>query len=195
MVPAAPDDAEIVVRLVGPFAVLRAGVAVAGADLGSRKARLLVKLLAVERGHLVPVNRIVDLLWVDEPAPQSPVENVATFRRFLTFTVLISVRALKRVDAKSFAGRTHCPSSAGRLPATVVGAAPVVTPVLPLDRDGSGLHALAPMTAADTAKNQRVCTVHDIASVCRRCMAPPPTEGGQRMIHSDEIGWASIAND
>jgi DNA-binding SARP family transcriptional activator/tetratricopeptide (TPR) repeat protein len=75
---AAPDGAEIVVRLVGPFAVLRAGVAVAGADLGSRKARLLVKLLAVERGHLVPVNRIVDLLWVDEPAPRSPVENVAT---------------------------------------------------------------------------------------------------------------------
>ncbi len=42
-------DADVVVRLVGPFTVVRRGRPVAGADLGSRKARLLLKILSVER--------------------------------------------------------------------------------------------------------------------------------------------------
>ncbi len=43
----------------------------------SRKARTLLKLLAVERGHLVSTDRIVEVLWPDGP-PSRPVENVAT---------------------------------------------------------------------------------------------------------------------
>ena len=43
----------------------------------SRKARTLLKLLAVERGHLVPVDRVVEVLWPDGP-PARAVENVAT---------------------------------------------------------------------------------------------------------------------
>jgi hypothetical protein len=45
-------------------------------------------------------------------------------RRFLTFVVLISVKPLKRVDAKSFAGRTHCPSSCGSTAESLGGGPP-----------------------------------------------------------------------
>ena len=51
-------DAEILLRLAGPFAALRAGVPLPGADLGSRKARLLLKVLAAEAGHALPVARL-----------------------------------------------------------------------------------------------------------------------------------------
>ena len=53
------------------------GVAVRGRDLGSRKARTLLALLAAERGRLVPVDRIVDVLWPDGP-PADPAANVST---------------------------------------------------------------------------------------------------------------------
>ncbi len=71
-------DAEVRIVLVGSFAVTRAGSVLGGAELGSRKARLIVKLLAAERGRLVPVSRIIDVLWAAEPAPARAVENVAT---------------------------------------------------------------------------------------------------------------------
>ena len=52
-------------------------MAVRGRDLGSRKARTLLALLAAERGRLVPVDRIVDVLWPDGP-PADPAANVST---------------------------------------------------------------------------------------------------------------------
>ena len=45
--------------------------------MGSRKSRILLKLLAVERPGLVPVDRIVEVLWDDEP-PAAAEQNVAT---------------------------------------------------------------------------------------------------------------------
>jgi DNA-binding SARP family transcriptional activator len=65
------------VRLVGAFAVVRDGTELGGAAVGSRKARALLKLLAVERTHVVPVERIIDALWPDGP-PARPAENVAS---------------------------------------------------------------------------------------------------------------------
>jgi DNA-binding SARP family transcriptional activator len=65
----------VTIRLAGSFAVLRDGVADAG--LGSRKARRLLMLLAVDGGRTVAVDRIVDVLWADRP-PQRPADNVAT---------------------------------------------------------------------------------------------------------------------
>jgi hypothetical protein len=41
------------------------GTELAGGEVGSRKSRTLLKLLAVERPGLVPVDRIVDMLWAD----------------------------------------------------------------------------------------------------------------------------------
>ena len=70
-------DAEIQVRLAGVSSVLRRGTPVASADMGSRKARTLVKLLAVERTHVLPMRRIVEVLWAEDP-PEHPAENVAT---------------------------------------------------------------------------------------------------------------------
>jgi DNA-binding SARP family transcriptional activator/tetratricopeptide (TPR) repeat protein len=64
--------------LIGPFTATRDGRAVAGPDLGGRKARLLLKLLAVERGRTVPADRITEVLWGGAP-PAGPAENVATF--------------------------------------------------------------------------------------------------------------------
>lgn len=74
MDPHGPGPGGARLRLAGSFAV----VGDAGpADLGSRKARLLVKLLAVERGGHLPVGRIAEVLWGDHP-PRDPAANIAT---------------------------------------------------------------------------------------------------------------------
>ena len=72
----APDGAQL--RLVGTFAVACGGTPVAGPDLGSRKARTLLKLLAVERPRTVTADRIAEVLWGAAP-PAGPAENIATF--------------------------------------------------------------------------------------------------------------------
>jgi DNA-binding SARP family transcriptional activator len=69
--------ARVEVRLAGAFGVARDGVELSGAEIGSRKSRTLLKLLAVERAGLVPVDRIVDVLWAGAPAGAAS-QNVAT---------------------------------------------------------------------------------------------------------------------
>ena len=64
-------------RLAGSFGVLREGVELPEGEVGSLKARVLLKLLAVERPRLVPVDQIVDVLWAHEP-PAAAQQNVAT---------------------------------------------------------------------------------------------------------------------
>ena len=65
------------VRLVGPFAVIRDGEVLPVTDVGSRKARTLLAVLALAGGRIVAADRIVAALWPDEP-PRKPAENVAT---------------------------------------------------------------------------------------------------------------------
>jgi len=63
--------------LAGTFRVVRDGVQLTDGEIGSRKSRTLLKLLAVERPGLVTVDRIVEILWPDE-RPAAPEQNVAT---------------------------------------------------------------------------------------------------------------------
>ncbi len=77
-VPAGPGVcSRIELRLAGAFGVVRHGTEFAEGQLGSRKARTLLKLLAVERPGLVSVDRIVEVLWAGDP-PAAVEQNVAT---------------------------------------------------------------------------------------------------------------------
>jgi DNA-binding SARP family transcriptional activator len=88
-----PDGVQL--RLVGTFAVACGGTPVAGPDLGSRKARTLLKLLAVERPRTVTAARIAEVLW-GAAQPAGPAENIATFvsrlRRILGADVILGGR-------------------------------------------------------------------------------------------------------
>ena len=69
--------AQVQIRLCSVLAVETADRTLTGRDLGSRKARTLLALLASERGRMVPLDRVVDALWPTEP-PADPAANVAT---------------------------------------------------------------------------------------------------------------------
>ncbi|HEY6297537.1 MAG TPA: hypothetical protein VIX15_17915 [Streptosporangiaceae bacterium] len=68
---------RVELRLAGAFSVSRDGTELSEGELGSRKSRTLLKLLAVERPALVPLDRIVEVLWADDP-PAAAGQNVAT---------------------------------------------------------------------------------------------------------------------
>jgi DNA-binding SARP family transcriptional activator len=66
----------IELRLLGIFMARRDGVALPERVVGSRKARTLLKLLVLDDG-VVPLDRIADALWGDEPPPKAD-RNVAS---------------------------------------------------------------------------------------------------------------------
>ena len=68
---------QVELHLAGVFGVVRDGVRLADGSLRSRKARTLLKLLAVERARLVSVDRITEVLWDGDP-PAAPAQHVAT---------------------------------------------------------------------------------------------------------------------
>ena len=74
---ATAGSGQIELRLAGTFGVIRGGTELPEREVGSRKSRTLLKLLAVERPTLVPVDRIVDVLWAGE-RPAAAEHNVAT---------------------------------------------------------------------------------------------------------------------
>src|SRR6516165_12710889 len=48
------------------------------ADLGPRLQRALLAILVVEAGHVVPVDRLIDLLWREEP-PAAAIASVQAY--------------------------------------------------------------------------------------------------------------------
>ena len=84
------------IRLCSALTVETGAGSLSGRALGSRKARTLLALLAAERGGLVPVDRIVEVLWPADP-PADPGANVATLvsrtRRLLGAEVITGTRA------------------------------------------------------------------------------------------------------
>ena len=60
--------AQVRIRLCSVLTVETADRTLTGRDLGSRKARTLLALLASERGRMVPLDRVVDVLWADGAA-------------------------------------------------------------------------------------------------------------------------------
>ena len=70
-------SAQLELHLAGVFGVVRDGARLADGSLRSRKARTLLKLLAVERARLVSVDRITEVLWDGDP-PAAPAQHVAT---------------------------------------------------------------------------------------------------------------------
>lgn len=65
------------IRLLGGFGVERAGRELAPREVGSRKARTVLKVLAARRGRMVPMDSLVEALWRDRPPTDAP-GNVAT---------------------------------------------------------------------------------------------------------------------
>ena len=61
--------------LLGAFRVDRDGREV---DLGPRLQRTLLAILVVDAGHVVPVDRLIDLLWRDEP-PAAVIASVQAY--------------------------------------------------------------------------------------------------------------------
>jgi DNA-binding SARP family transcriptional activator len=70
-------ELELWLQLVGGFAVYRRDRPQQVTQVGSRKARTLLALLAVERGRLVTVDEVIEAVWEDAP-PRRPADNVAT---------------------------------------------------------------------------------------------------------------------
>ncbi|MEP6696332.1 MAG: AAA family ATPase [Pseudonocardiales bacterium] len=86
---------EVGFRLIGTFEVSLDGRALAAELVGSRKARVLLQVLAVARGQLVPTEDIVGALWPGG-RPARPGDSVATLvsrlRRVLGAEVLLGGR-------------------------------------------------------------------------------------------------------
>lgn len=74
--PAKSSSPSVLIRLAGTFSVERDGEQLAGSVI-SGKARTLLALLTVERGRVVPICRIEEVLW-EGNAPKQPASNVAT---------------------------------------------------------------------------------------------------------------------
>ncbi|TMR99145.1 AfsR/SARP family transcriptional regulator [Nonomuraea basaltis] len=68
---------EMRLRLIGEFAVFVGARRLTGTEVGSRKARTLLALLAVADGRLVHMDAAAEALW-GERWPSRPGDNVAT---------------------------------------------------------------------------------------------------------------------
>src|SRR6516165_7410250 len=69
------DDSRLHFAVLGSFRVNQDGREL---DLGPRLQRALLAILVVEAGHVVPVDRLLDLLWREEP-PAAAIASVQAY--------------------------------------------------------------------------------------------------------------------
>ncbi len=134
-------DSRLHFAVLGSFRVDRDGREL---DLGPRLQRALLAILVVDAGHVVPVDRLIDLLWRDEPpaaATASVQAYISQLRRVLEPDRLVRAPAQvlvtqdpgyllragdSQVDALRFqamAQQAHVDLTAGRLAAAAAGLA------------------------------------------------------------------------
>jgi DNA-binding SARP family transcriptional activator len=87
-------------RVLGPFGVVMDGVPLDDHAIGSRKGRTVLKLLVLERPHVVSVDRIADVVWSDAPpddAERHVAPLVSRLRRVLGSDAIVGGRDGYRV--------------------------------------------------------------------------------------------------
>jgi DNA-binding SARP family transcriptional activator len=75
--PAAGERTRVELRLAGPFGVVCDGTELAGHQIGSRKSRVLLKLLAASGPTLLSPDQIAEVLWDGAP-PSGADRNIAS---------------------------------------------------------------------------------------------------------------------
>jgi DNA-binding SARP family transcriptional activator len=73
----ASEQAVLRIRLLGGFVVERGGRPLPVTEVGSRKARTALKVLAAHRRRILPIDTLVEALWGDQRPADAPA-NVAT---------------------------------------------------------------------------------------------------------------------
>src|SRR6185312_13420706 len=62
-----PADDRFAVHVLGAFWVARGETPLVPREIGSHQGRTLLKVLLVQRGHLVATDRIAEVLWGEQP--------------------------------------------------------------------------------------------------------------------------------
>jgi DNA-binding SARP family transcriptional activator len=94
-----PERARLTIRTLGGFEVIRDSGPIDAVAWQSRKARSLLKILVARRGHTVPRDALIDILWPDDDP------TVASRRLSVALsTVRTVLDPDRRLDADTFVG-------------------------------------------------------------------------------------------
>ena len=97
---------DVEFRVLGPVDVIDNGTTVA---LGGKQQRRLLAVLVANRGRVVPVDRLVEVLWPGEDGPVDAVATVHTYiarlRRALGDRAVLRLEPGYQLDASCRPGR------------------------------------------------------------------------------------------
>ena len=73
-----PAESRLVIRIFGALEIVDGERVLGPRDLGGVRPKQLLEILLAARGHLVPVDRIADLIWDNQP-PNDIAASIQTF--------------------------------------------------------------------------------------------------------------------